>query len=97
MKTNYSAEIAHTIKVYEAYRKECKKLENIALCKLKNTIPSWHYEFMVHCSYIHGDGLSFTIDTGYEDLTTSCTQFFKLFNDKSYGDIILEDIKNICY
>ena len=27
MKTNYSAEIARTIKAYEAYRAKCKELE----------------------------------------------------------------------
>ena len=37
MKTNYSAEIANTIKSYKAYRAKCRELKNKALELLENS------------------------------------------------------------
>lgn len=97
MAKNYSLEIAEVVRAYKLYRTKCKGLENIALCKLKNTVLTSDYDFIVHCSYIPGDGMSFTIDIGKEELTTSCTEFFHLFKRKKLGDITLADIKEISY
>ena len=97
MKTNYSAEIARTIKAYEAYRAKCKELEKKALELLEHTIASFDTDFDVFCSYIPGDGLSFTIDTGHEELTMTCTQFFHMFKKNEYGNITLDMIKNYSY
>lgn len=97
MKTNYSAEIANTIKSYKSYRSKCIELENKALKLLEYTILS-DYDFSIFCSYTPLNGLSFTFDfddiTG--EITTSCTEFFHLFKNKKFGEITIEDIKSIC-
>ena len=78
MKTNYSAEISRTVKSYETYRNKCHELENKALELLKNT-PAWEKMTpYIHCSYIPGDGLFFTIETFNDEFTLSCTEFFHM-------------------
>lgn len=97
MKTNYSAEISRTIKSYETYRNKCHELENKALELLKNT-PAWEKMMpYIHCSYIPGDGLSFTIDTFYGDFTLSCTEFFHMIKTNKTENITIKKISEYCY
>ena len=97
MKTNYSAEISRTVKSYETYRNKCHELENKALELLKNT-PAWEKMTPdIHCSYIPGDGLSFTIDTFYGYFTLSCTEFFHMFKTNTTEDITIKKISEYCY
>ena len=97
MKTNYSAEISRTVKSYETYRNKCHELENKALELLKNT-PAWEKMTpYIHCSYIPGDGLSFTIETFYGDFTLSCTVFFHMFKANKTEDITVKKISEHSY
>lgn len=97
MKTNYSAEISRTVKSYETYRNKCHELEDKALELLKNT-PAWEKMMpYIHCSYIPGDGLSFTIDTFNGDFTLSCTEFFHMFKTNKTENITIKKISEYCY
>lgn len=97
MKTNYSAEISRTVKSYETYRNKCHELENKALELLKNT-PAWEKMTPdIHCSYIPGDGLSFTIDTFYGYFTLSSTEFFHMFKTNKTEDITIKKFSEYCY
>jgi hypothetical protein len=97
MKTNYSAEISRTVKSYETYRNKCHELENKALELLKNT-PAWEKIMpYIHCSYIPGDGLSFTIDTFDGEFTMSCTEFFHMFKTNKTEDITVKKISEHSY
>ena len=97
MKTNYSSEISRTVKSYETYRNKCHELENKALELLKNT-PAWEKMMpYIHCSYIPGDGLSFTIDTFDGDFTLSCTEFFHMFKTDKTEDITIKKISEHSY
>lgn len=97
MKTNYSAEISRTVKSYETYRNKCNELENKALELLKNT-PAWEKMTpYIHCSYIPGDGLSFTIETFNDEFTLSCTEFFHMFKTNKTENITVKKISEYCY
>ena len=97
MKTNYSAEISRTVKSYETYRNKCHELENKALELLKNTPACEKMMPYIHCSYIPGDGLSFTIETFDGEFTLSCTEFFHMFKTNKTEDITIKKISELSY